>query len=177
MPESRTRKAAAKKTAGKKTAAQEQPKPGQVSKASAWKKKKTHDLLLPSGEVCRVKRPGPELFLREGMLPDSLSTVVQQAINQGKGLPPGKTEDLVKNERDLAELIRAVDKITLEVVVEPEVQDGTGIPESERDEDVLYVDEVDLEDKMFIFNFAVGGSSDLVQFRKQLDARMGDVPA
>lgn len=38
---------------------------------------------------------------------------------------------------------------------------------SGRDANTLYADEVDLEDKMFIFQWALGGVSDLEAFRKQ----------
>jgi len=40
--------------------------------------------------------------------------------------------------------------------------------EPQRSNEILYADEVELPDKLFIFNWSVGGGTDLVEFRKQL---------
>lgn len=40
---------------------------------------------------------------------------------------------------------------------------------------LVYVDWIDAVDKMFIMNFAVGGSADLAQFRKDTEALVGGV--
>lgn len=45
----------------------------------------------------------------------------------------------------------------------------------ERDPDCLYVDEIDLEDKMFLFQWAVGGTDSVEQFRTQFAATMDDL--
>lgn len=42
---------------------------------------------------------------------------------------------------------------------------------------MVYVDWIDSVDKMFIMNFAVGGSADLQQFREATQASLGGVPA
>jgi hypothetical protein len=47
--------------------------------------------------------------------------------------------------------------------------------EADRDPDVLYADVVDLEDKQFIFQWAVGGSADLREFRRELAKTVGTV--
>jgi hypothetical protein len=39
--------------------------------------------------------------------------------------------------------------------------------EPERDTELLYADEVDLQDRVFIMNFAVGGTRDLARFRRE----------
>ena len=51
-----------------------------------------------------------------------------------------------------------------------------GVPEAEA-EDVLWSDEVDIEDKMFIFQYAVGGTRDLERFRSELGVGLGDLSA
>lgn len=48
--------------------------------------------------------------------------------------------------------------------------------EDARDEDTLYADEVSLEDKNFIFQFAVGGTADVERFRQELSGSMAGVP-
>lgn len=45
--------------------------------------------------------------------------------------------------------------------------------EGERDADVLYSDEVDLDDKIFIFQWALGGTSNLENFRDEQRSSMG----
>jgi hypothetical protein len=57
---------------------------------------------------------------------------------------------------------------------EPVLED---IPEQERKEDILYTDDIDLEDKMFLFQYCTGGSADLTQFRKATGAAVAVVPA
>lgn len=44
-----------------------------------------------------------------------------------------------------------------------------------RDEEVLYADEVDLTDKNFIFQFALGGVADAERFREELSSTVADV--
>ncbi|WNT45022.1 tail assembly chaperone [Microbacterium phage PhunaPhoke] len=51
------------------------------------------------------------------------------------------------------------------------------IPDEDRDPESVYVDYIDAVDKMFIMNFAVGGSADLAEFRAQTEALVGGVPA
>lgn len=47
--------------------------------------------------------------------------------------------------------------------------------EGERDEDALYADEVDLEDKNFVFQFATGGTADVERFREEQRKRVADL--
>jgi hypothetical protein len=47
--------------------------------------------------------------------------------------------------------------------------------EPERDEELLYADVVDLEDKQFIFQWCVGGTGDVESFREELKKSVGSV--
>lgn len=169
------------------------------SRARTWKRNKGEDLELPSGNTALVKRPGPAALMTQGLLPDELTPIVQEAIRSGKGMKPEKQADLVSDPEKVAAMLEGMDKMMCVVVVEPKVrfhkyQDsdvlnpevldgkvtedmvGKEIPEDERDEDeFIYTDEVDFEDKMFIFNFAVGGTRDHTRFREELTAGMGDI--
>lgn len=49
--------------------------------------------------------------------------------------------------------------------------------EDARDPDVLYADEVDLEDKVFVFQWAVGGVADVESFREGYQATLESVSA
>lgn len=178
------------KNKAKKTAS-----PAPISTKKTWKRNKGEDLLLPSGNTAFVKRPGPTAFLTQGLLPDSLTPIVQDAINTGKGIKKEKMNSLTSSPEGIASMLDAMDKVLASVVMEPKVlyhrrpvvdeagepilSDGKetfeDIPEEERDDDLLYTDDVDLEDKMFVFNFAVGGTRDLERFREEHAAGMGDI--
>lgn len=166
------------------------------STARTWKRSKGEELSLPSDNVAIVKRPGPEAFLAKGLLPDNLTPIVEEAIRSGKGMPQDKTDELAKDPEAILGMLDAMDRILCTVVIEPQVtyhkrpvvgedgeplKDAKGkeqmedIPEEERDDELLYSDDVDLEDKMFIFNFAVGGTRDLERFREEHGAGLGDL--
>lgn len=97
-------------------------------------------------------------------------------------------EKFMQGENAIADIFEAFDKITVMCVIKPtclyhrrrkvddrgqQVVDENNkavwedIPYDERDEDILYSDEVDIEDKTFIFNFVVGGSRDIASFRNE----------
>lgn len=167
------------------------------STAQSWKRNVGEDLTLPSGNVALVKRPGPAAILGQGLLPDELTPIVQEAIRSGKGMPPEKMQDLIGKPEGVISMLDAVDRVAAVCILEPsvkyhkrEVVDSTGIPlldvkgketwedipDSDRDtEEFIYTDEIDPDDKMFIFNFAVGGTRDLTRFRKELNDGVGDL--
>lgn len=177
--------------------------------ASAWKRQKGEALELPSGNVALVKRPGPQVLLQEGIMPDTLMPIVTQAIQKGKGMKP--TDLDLNDPAVVTDMIDSIDRLLVKVVVEPKVayhkclktpemggvtagpahEVWVVIPEELRDgetecpncgkvhehEDaIIYADDVELEDKFFVFNYAVGGTRDLERFRSQQSAGLGDVP-
>lgn len=162
---------------------------GKLSTPKTWRRQRAEEVKLPSGEVALLKRPGPAAFLTEGLLPDSLTPIVMKAVNTGRGLPPEKVSEWAQDPQKIGEMIGAMDKMLLIAVVQPpvmyhkrDVVDDEGkktgeedIPYDERDENYIYTDEVDFEDKSFIFNFAVGGTRDLERFREEQRSGVGDV--
>ena len=166
-----------------------------ISTKKTWKRNKGEDLLLPSGNTAFVKRPGPTAFLTQGLLPDNLTPIVQEAISKGKGLKKEKMVEMTSTPEGIASMLDAMDRVLVSVVIEPKVLyhrrltvDGEGepilnngkevfedIPEDDRDDELLYTDDVDIDDKMFVFNFAVGGTRDLERFREEHTAGMGDL--
>lgn len=102
--------------------------------------------------------------------------------------------------------VKLMDRMIVAVVVEPNVRrplaidcDADGTPkldargrvvylkndrgeeipilDSERDDDIVYTDEIPFDNKVFIMNYAVGGTRDLESFRNGLDSvveRMAD---
>lgn len=58
---------------------------------------------------------------------------------------------------------------------DPDVKNYHQYREGPRDPEVLYADQVDWNDKVFIFQWCLGGTRDLEKFRSELDASMGTV--
>jgi hypothetical protein len=100
------------------------------------------------------------------------------------------------------DMLASLDRIVVEVVVEPtfvwhrrpvreDPDDPTSpvklddkgrevledIPEADRHDDVVYTDEMDQSDKNFVFQVAVGGSTDLSRFRQEQVAVMDALSA
>lgn len=176
-----------------------------VTKASQWKTKhKTgeHQLDLPSGNTALVRAVKPEAFLESGMIPDPLSGLISQAINSKRGLPPAKMNEIANDPKKLAAALEMFDRVLVYCVVEPAVEmppvctvegcghlytGGEGVhvdrknakyhkyQEPERDPEVLYADVVDMEDKQFIFQWSIGGASDVNKFRGEHAAALGAV--
>lgn len=167
---------------------------------SGWKSP-FHDLDLPSGERCQVKRPGVQGLIKAGVLQsmDALTAIVQtEVIPRAEGKPVTAAETIMKDPAKFTEMLETVDKIVLHVVTQPkllsdkvavmdeddiQVIDADGKPlfrditDEERDPEAVYIDYVDLMDRMYIMNFAVGGSADLVDFREKAQNAVGGVPA
>lgn len=147
---------------------------------TTWKRKKGEDLDLPSGNVALVKRPGMESFITEGIIPDSLMSIINDAIAKGRGMPPEKMAEISKDPKTVNDMMDAMDRILVKVVIEPKVllhkdPEGNVLPEEARDDEAIYTDDVDFEDKAFIFNYAVGGTRDLERFRKETSASLDAV--
>lgn len=179
------------------------PKATTVSTAKSWKGKRKNapvDLNLPSGNTCLVRRTGMLAFLQSGLIPNSLLGLVQDAMDKAsKGKSMSKKDeqkmldDLMADPTKLAEMFSMIDRVTVDVVVEPPVRMGVWtqqdqlaglcdeadvgqiIEEDDRDEDTLYVDEVDDEDKWAIYNFVVGGTDDFESFREEAAERLAAV--
>lgn len=135
---------------------------------------------LPSGNTALVQPAGMDIFLKQGMIPNSLMPIIQEQLERGQqGKSPEQNDaDMLKKLMTQPQLVQDIfalaDAVTIACVLDPPI---LPVPEAEalREEDLLYVDEVDLDDKMFILDFAVGGTRDLEKFRTETDGRMAAV--
>lgn len=181
-----------KKTTSEKVAAK-----AKTSSKRQWKRAVAEEIELPSSNVALVKRPGMEAFLMEGLIPDTLMPIVTEAVRQKKGLPPERVAEIIKDPEQVASMMDAMDRIVARIVIEPDVRwhkiseadlapggeyagseysAGDIINEDDRDiEKWIYTDEVDFEDKSFLFNYAVGGTRDLERFREEANATLASV--
>ena len=167
-----------------------------ATSAKAWKSNKAEmELTLPSGNVCLVKRPGMPQLMAAKVLPDVLTPMADKAITAAKGgVTPTdaeinkELESSFDSQEKIFKVLKEMGKVVAFVVVDPpvkyherETEEGSGIweeiPEEDRDENFLYTDYVDMDDQMFIFNFVVGGSADLTEFRRELGESMAGLDA
>lgn len=130
------------------------------------------DLELPSGQLCLAQRPGPEGLMTAGLLDDldMISTVLPKIMGgkgkSGKAATPNLSH-MVKNSAALGEMIKLVDRVAVFVVVKPVITPEPEDP-ADRERGKIYPSSIDLNDKMFLFNWAVGGTRDLATFRGEL---------
>lgn len=137
------------------------------------------DITVPSGQLCLVRRPGVEGLLKAGVLHqlDTLTQLVQSNLNsKGSNATDETVMDIMADPEKLASMMRVLDKILIYVVVKPEIQ-STPDDVTRRENGVIYADMVDLMDKMFLMNYAVGGTRDLERFRAEHTNAMGSVAA
>jgi len=167
-----------------------------VSSVSAFKNKAGGLLTLPSGLVVKARNSkGLRAFVEAGVIPNSLMTIIQEAIDKGKEPDSAKlqNEDGTFNEAMVADMLNLTDTVVIQVVVDPvihsdqwttkdylagncdEEQVGNRISEGDRDDDTVYVDDLDDEDKMFIFQWTMGGTRDLERFRQESSSTMDDI--
>lgn len=179
----------------------QRPRATKATSAADWKKAESQLPLIetPTGKWIRMKRPGMTKFLEAGFLPDALAAVVRKEINSAarKKVDPQKLLESVDGDAAV-EMLEAMDRIVISVMVEPKftshrrqkrndddellwLPDGKphmeDIPEDERRADIVYTDEMDQDDKNFVFRVAVGGSTDLTRFRAEQAAVVDAVSA
>jgi hypothetical protein len=155
------------------------PNPDNKYALTGWSAELFADLEVPSGQVCQVRRPGVEGLVRMGLLDkvDSLTGIVDQKhIKRVKGQKVIDEKSLMSDPKALLETMSTIDKVICYVVVQPRIErpvvevDGEEheLSESEYVAGTVYTSMVGIEDKMFIFNYAVGGSKDLDKFRQRI---------
>jgi len=135
------------------------------------------DLTCPSGQRALVRRPGVAGLIAAGVLHDidTLSQIVDEKhVKRVAGQPVVDKDTLAADPDALANVMHVVDRVTAYVVLRPPVKMAPNDPTS-REDGVIYTDMVDLEDRMFIFNFAVGGTRDLEKFRRESGVALGNV--
>lgn len=138
------------------------------------------DLTVPSGQLCLVRRPGLQGLIKAGVLHnmDSLSQIVNEKhLNRvaGKG-DEINMQSFMDDEQALDDVMHVMDKVICHCIVKPEVH-MTPNDVTRRKQGVVYADMIDLVDKIFIFNYVVGGTRDLESFRGGLGELVGSVEA
>lgn len=149
--------------------------PHEATTPQQWKKAKKSNLEpvdVPSGNQAIIRRKPLDAFLRAGLIPNELLPIIQDALKSGKA--EIGSEELLADSKKTRAAFDLIDTIVIECMVEPKVYP---IPkkEEDRDEKKLYVDEVDWEDKEFVYQYAVGAVVDLKSFRSKQAELMASV--
>lgn len=179
----------AKKTTRKRTSpntsqpAEEQPQdPNSKYRPDAWASGGIggmEDVTVPSGQLCLVRRPGMEGLMKAGVLHnvDSLSQIVNEKhLKRVNGKPVDEIDmsSLMQDSEGMDEVMNVIDKVICHCVVQPVLHRAPN-DVTNRKVGVIYTDMVDLVDKMFLFNYVVGGTRDLESFRNGLQSVVGGV--
>jgi hypothetical protein len=137
------------------------------------------DVILPSGQLVMLRRPGVEGLAKAGVLNnlDSLSALISEKhVQRVNGKQQVNMQTLLSDDDNMAQVQHVVDRVACYCVVKPEVK-MTPNDVTRREPGVVYADMVDLLDKMFILNYVVGGTRDLESFRGELKHVLGGVAA
>lgn len=148
--------------------------------ASAWKKSALPPLMeMPSGNFMRIRKVGLQTLIKTGTMPNSLMAIAQKGVAKGQspGVDPVDDQamfDILQDQDKVTQIAEFMDKVLIMCAAEPTV---LPLPDEgvERDEELLYVDDIDEEDKMFVFQVVTGGTTDIEEFRKQLSANVAAV--
>ena len=106
-----------------------------------WRADRMHDLTLPSGLQVKVRDVTMTDLMFTGKLPQVMIDLAQESAEQGKIKLDLKM--LTENAQEFRQL---VDTLILLCVVEPQIAEKA-------DEDHLSLDEMNGDDRMFIFNW------------------------
>ena len=165
-----------------------------------WKQKKNegYDLELPSGNIVLVRKPGVEELLARGILDsmDSLTSIVShETIPKAEGKRVVDAAKLLAGDgAQFKKIMDQMNKVVLYCVMEPKLapvptqhdldvwneqnpDDRRHTTHEMRDPQVLYVDEVDVQDRSYIMQAGMGAQVDLAEFRKSTEEAVGSLHA
>lgn len=158
------------------------------------------EVTTPSGQTCSAIRMGMEGLLEAGILTeaDSLTATVAnhtRKVKGAKGRADGVELDeqaVLRDPNALKGIITMADKALPTIVQSPRVilhykvqKDGSTkaltplerarIKQESSDPIVVFTDQIGLDDKLFLFDWAVGGLSKATSFREESDSDVGGV--
>jgi len=140
------------------------------------------ELTCPSGQMCLVRRPGVRGLMKAGVLHsvDALSVAIDNGIRKGTGQRPQDEaitlKAITENPSMLEDALHMSHRILCYVVVAPVLEMPRDDP-TNRKPGVLYADDVDEMDMMFIINFVMGGSKELETFRERFEENLRSLDA
>lgn len=147
------------------------------------------DQTLPSGQTCRIRaQVSYKDLIRDGVIhEDGLAGEFPEyqpdaTVNVDTSKPIGEQIDLRMQELDVPALLAQltstqesmdrlwdlINRITQYTVLEPRLTTPPADDNEVRDPELIYVDYVELDDRAFLFNYALGGSDTVEGFAGEL---------
>lgn len=150
-----------------------------------------HAVTCPSGQRAQILRPGVAGLMEADILHnlDGLTAMVEKHVNKARGKKPSDrkrkgskpsddidVDGLMKDTEALKDIMTVVNQAMVAFIVQPKVHPD---PEdiSDREDGKIYTAMIDLNDRLFLFNYMVGGSKDLTSFREGLAEAVGSLEA
>jgi len=125
------------------------------------------DFICPSGALCRMQKVPVEELLRRGIIDQvtRLPGITQELIDKAEGLPPARVEEMPDADT-VNVMVDLVNVIVPLAVIRPQVhmipdEGAMKIP------GLIYVDSIDLEDRLAIMNRALQGVGTFDSFRTE----------
>jgi hypothetical protein len=156
-----------------------QPPTG-VTSVDEWMAPITNGQLirLPSGKTVRMVRTMDMMdMIRKGEIPNQLQSIVDKMIASGEGRTFDAEKDLDASEQ--THMMNWIDDVVCAAVTEPKIVKppaDASVHWRPSEPGTISLAFVDPEDRMFIFQFAQGGTADVARFRHQAEAILGGVP-
>lgn len=175
-----------------------------VASINDFKNKNRHEVELPSGNVVLLKRIGPDGLLEKlGEVPNFLAGELEDIIREKRNMKPAEIKKLAEKPEDLQRVLEFMDAMVCDAVLQPHVEfplcqhPVNGIPCERRrsqhtdrdhsyvhpvDDEMLFADELDLDDKVYIVQWCIAGVNELSSFRTEYQnvvasvANVEDVP-
>jgi len=110
-------------------------------------------LKLPSGLVVKAKRMEITYMVKKHLFPSNLINLVMKLQSTG-GTP--------RNEEEAAQMANVVDVIVEGSLLEPKITD-----EPNYDNNEMHIDDLNEQDKVFIYNWCQGGLEQAKSFRER----------
>lgn len=154
----------------------------------------TDTLTLPSGQIVHARRVGLEALIKTGIIgeADALTQLVDQnhlRRGGGKAKQQDPMQAMMRDPRAFGTLMEIMDRSIPLIVVKPEVRlhmveldrpaaDGSKtrmLNDDERQDGVIYTDQIPITDKVDLLNYGVGGLTSLASFREESEAPVATV--
>ena len=156
------------------------PTTNNLPEATTWKsaaeKRQGYDFRVSSGQLCRIRSTDLQQLILDGVIDDidAVTKLVASDIMSKKAVAPkGKTATASAIKESLEFLgsdegrtaIQLMDAILPHVVIAPAVLPDPADP-ADRNPDLIYVSDIDINDRAEIFAEVMKGVEKAAQFRK-----------
>ena len=148
---------------------------------TSWGQKKkveeAFEYKTPSGQLCLIRRIGMDEVLEAGLFNDVDFFI--KAMAEGENKKPAEPKDgdesmAVTILKNFSQLRETINKVLLRGVIAP-VLHPVPNPPAEKNDDLIYVDDVEFEDAMDLFS-EILDTEGLSTFREESETGVGNVP-